>query len=646
MISIQSYVQKGQHTLRQWIRQPQLQRLIGPGIHSLAGFFLSAASAASRPLPLAMGLICGSGGWLSLAAALGSLVGYTLYWQRSGEILLWIGAALAVSLLQRWQVWERAPMLVPALAAMVVAVCGVVFRSAGADLQAFGVYILRIGLAAGSTWLFRQVTQRRGALTDWLGCGVFVFSLAQILPTPWLGLGYIAGAVLAVGAPFPAAALGGMALDLAQVTPVPMTVVIALAQLTRFLPLKSRWLSKAAPAAIYTAVMALTGKADLLPLPGLVLGGILGAWLPPPGKRAQRRGETGAIQVRLEMAAGVLNQARQILLEAPTTPIDEDALLHKAAQRACGSCPYRKSCSDTRRMGQLPGQLLRKPLLYAQELPITCRKSGRFFTELKRSQEQLYAMEADRRRQKEYRSATMQQYQFLAAYLQDISDQLLRRTTVIRQFYTPRISLWSNRPEGENGDRCVHFMGTQGRYYVILCDGMGTGVGAIEESRQACGMLRGLLQAGFPAEHALQSLNSLCALRDRAGAVTVDLAQIRLDSGKTELYKWGSPPSCLVSQGGAERIGITGAPPGIWLEERQQTVHALTLRRDQILVLVSDGFSSDEVLRCCSETVGETSDRLGMKLMDCLRSGRGDDATAVLVSLESVPSAQRGVFAT
>ena len=638
MISIPSFVQRSRHSLRHWITRLQLQRFIRPGLHTLAGFFLSAASAAARPLPLAMGLICGSGGWPAVAGAVGAAAGYLLFWPRSGEICLWILSALAISTLQRWSVWERAPYLVPALSAMSVAVAGVVFRSAGADLLAFGIYLLRIGLAAGCACLFRQILQRRGALTYWLGCGVFVFALAQVLPVPWLGLGYVAAAALSASAPFPAAALGGMALDLAQITAVPMTVVIALAQLTRFLPQKNAWLRGSTPAVIYTAVMALSGKADLLPLPALVAGGMLGAWLPPPGKRLQRRGETGVIQVRLEMAAGVLNQARQILLEAPIPPLDEEALVQKAVQRACSSFPYRKNCSDSHRMEGLSGKILRSPLLYAQELPIICRKSSRFLTELRRSQEQLYAIESDRRRQKEYRSATMQQYRFLAAFLQDLSDELLHRTSPVRPFYTPRVAVWSNRPEGENGDRCVYFSGVQSRYYVILCDGMGTGIGATQESRQATGMLRRLLQAGFPAEYALQSLNSLCALRDRAGAVTVDLAEIRLDSGKTTLYKWGSAPSYLVSHGGAERIGAPGPPPGIWMESQPETVHSITLRREQILVMVSDGFTPDEVLRCCTEGVGMTPEWLGPRLMEKLHSGRGDDATAVLVTLDSLRS--------
>ena len=139
MISIQSYVQKGQRTLRQWILEKQLQRLFQPITHLLGGFFLSAAGAASRPVPIAMGFVCGSGGWSALAGAVGSALGYLLFWQRSGEILLWLTAALAISLLERWQVWERAPLLIPALASLVVAACGVFYRSAGKDLLSFGI---------------------------------------------------------------------------------------------------------------------------------------------------------------------------------------------------------------------------------------------------------------------------------------------------------------------------------------------------------------------------------------------------------------------------------------------------------------------------------------------------------------------------
>lgn len=634
MISIQSYVEQSRHSLRRFLKQrPVLRALEGVG-YTLAGFCLSAAGFAGRALPIAMGLVSSCGGWQTLPAALGAMGGYLTFWGKNPQWLLWILCAMTVSLvLQRREICTQAPLLIPSLSALTVAVGGVVFRSAGADAAAFGIYLLRIVMALGCSWLWRQVIVRRGALTDWIGWGVGVFALSQILVLPWLGLGYIAAAALCVALPFPAVAMGGLALDLAQITPVPMTAVLVLAWLSRMISRAPGWLSRAAPAAVYALVMGITGTVDLLPLPGLLLGGLLGHWLPPAAEHRRRSGETGVAQVRLELAAGVLSQARQLLLEAPMPQIDQEALLQKAVQRACGTCPNRSACKDSRRMSTLPAQLLQKPLLYAQELPITCRKSGRFLMELRRSQEQLYAIEADRRRQGEYRSAVMQQYAFLSSFLHDLSDQLPTRATAARQFYQPKVAVYGNRPEADNADRCVRFPGIQGLYYVILCDGMGTGPGAIEESRQAVTLLRRLLQAGFPAEHALASLNSLCALRDRAGAVTVDLAQIRLDTGKTALYKWGAAPSYLISQGGAERIGSVNAPPGIFLEDPCPSSHALTLRREQILLLISDGFPQEEVLRLCTQGVGESAPLLAARLMGCARGGHGDDATVVTVEL-------------
>lgn len=634
MISIQTYVEQSRHTLHRLLRQRPFLRALEGGGYFLSGFCLSAAGFAGKAMPIAMSLVSGCSGWQTLPAALGAMAGYMAFWGKSPETLLWVMCALTAALtLQRRDICSQAPLLIPALSALSVAVGGVIFRSAGADVAAFGIYILRIALALGCSWLWRQVITRRGALTDWIGWGVGVFALAQILVLPWLGLGYIAAAALCVALPFPAVAMGGLALDLARVTPVPMTAVLVLAWLVRLSNRCPGWLSRAAPALVYALVMAATGKTDLLPLPGLLLGGLVGYFLPPAAEHRRRRGETGIVQVRLELAAGVLNQARQLLLEAPTPSIDQEALLQKAVQRACSGCPHRSSCKDSRRMSGLPPQLLRKPLLYAQELPITCRKSGRFLTELRRSQEQLYAIEADRRRQGEYRSALMQQYAFLADFLHGLSDQLPGKTATARQFYQPKVAVYGNRPEADNADRCVRFPGTQGLYYVILCDGMGTGIGAMEESRQAVTMLRRLLQAGFPAEHALASLNSLCALRDRAGAVTVDLAQIRLDTGKTVLYKWGAAPSYLVSRGGAERIGAVSAPPGIFLGAACPSSHALTLRREQILLLISDGFPQEEALRLCTQAVGETAALLAARLMGCVRSGQGDDATVVTVEL-------------
>lgn len=636
MISIQSYVRRGNHILRRWAVDPRIQVAARAAGHLLFGFVLSAASLASSPMPIALGFVCALSGWAGVLAALGGCAGYLLFWGSVGyQASVWLGAGLAAALLLTDRPLIReAPLLMPAVAGLIVASSGVVFQWLGMDLSPVPIYLLRVGTAAGTSWLFQEVRRGRNPILEWLTYGVFVLALAQIVPFPYFGLGFVAAGVLAVTGAFPAAALAGLALDLSQVTQIPMTAVMTLSYLTRLLPRKNPVLTRLAPGLLYLGVMALWGKLDLIPLPGLLAGGIIGGFLPASGKAVHRRGETGAAQVRLEMASGVLAQTEQLLLEVPVVPVDEGALVARAAERACGSCPCRKSCKDCKRISQLPGLILHKPLLTVEELPINCRKSGRFLAELHRSQEQLRSIRADRERQREYRAAVIQQYQFLSEYLQELADRLPSHKSGRGICYTPQIRVYGNRPEGDNGDRFLRFAGTAGMYYVILCDGMGTGLGAVQEGKTAASILRRLLSAGYPAEHALRSLNSLCALRERAGAVTVDLAQLQLDNGEVALYKWGAAPSYLVSKTGAERIGTAGPPPGLSVTDCQESCYRLSLRRGQTLFMVSDGVGEEEALRCCIGGADLPPGELATRLLTGSQISGEDDATVVTVRLD------------
>ena len=635
MISIQSYVHRGRHTLRRWAVDPKIHSTARAVAYISAGFCLSAASLGHAALPLSMGLVCASCGWPAVFAALGGCLGYPLFWGSAGyQGIAWAVAGLLIAVaLGDSRISRSTPLLLPATAALLTAAAGVSFQMLLQDTTPITIYLLRVVLSAGSTWLFSRVLQGRNPILDWLACGLAVLALAQIVPFPYFGLGFLAAGMLTVAGAFPVAALAGLALDLAQVTPVPMTAVLALAYLVRLLPRQNRVLTRTAPVLAYILIMWLCSAWDMHPLPGLLLGSMLGGFLPAAAKVAHRRGETGAVQVRLELVSGVLAQTEQLLLEAPVIPVDEAALVARAAERACGGCPCRKSCKDARRIMQLPGLILHKPLLTPEELPIICRKSGRFLAELHRSQEQLRSIRADRERQREYRAAVIQQYQFLSAYLQELSDQIGRRSDTPGAVYVPEVRIYGNRPESENGDRCSRFAGTMCRYYVLLCDGMGTGLGAIQEGRTAGSILRRLLAAGYPAEYALRSLNSLCALRERAGAVTVDLAELQLDSGKVVLYKWGAAPSYVVSAVGAEKIGTAGPPPGLSVTDCREWTEQLSLRRAQTLIMVSDGVGEEDALRCCLDGVGRSPGELATKMLTVTALSGEDDATVVTVRL-------------
>ncbi len=634
MISIESYVQRSQHKLRRWLVDPRVHTFLRGAGYFLGGFVFSAASLEQAFLPLALAAVCAGSGWTAVLTALGGGLGYQLFWPGEAQAVFWLLLGLAAALLLgRQPMFRDNALMMPAVAGLIVAVSGAVLQFLQADNAPIGVFLLRVGLSIGATWLFVQIQKGRNPVLEWLIWGLGVLSLVQIVPVAWFSFGFLAAGVVAVVGPFPAVAVVGLALDLAQVTPVPMTAVLVLSYLLRLLPKSAGYFGKIAPAITYLAMVWVCKAWDFMPVPALAVGALVGQFLPVPGKVIQRRGETGVAQVRLELAAGVLSQTQQMLLETPEVPVDEDALVTRAAERACSGCPNRRNCKDIHAISTLPGLILHKPLAQAEELPIVCRKSGRFLAELHRSQELLRSIKADRGRQQEYRAAVIQQYRFLSEYLQNLSDKLSQRTER-KPIYFPRVTVYGNRPEEENGDYCLRFAGTEGRYYVLLCDGMGTGLGAIQEGRAASGMLRRMLTAGYPAEYALRSINSLCALRDRAGAVTIDLAEIRLDTGRVTLYKWGAVPSYLITGVGAERLGVASPPPGLSVTDCQESTQQLTLRRGQLLVMVSDGIGQREAMSCCANSAGKTPSEIAAALLSTVQASGQDDATVAVITLE------------
>lgn len=638
MISIESYVRQGKSVLSRWVLDPRW-KTVGRGVaYVLGGFCLSAGSLEQGALPLAMGFLFGCSGWSAVFAAAGGCLGYLLFWSDYAlQPLLWVGLSLPVVLLLcNHRLTRECPLLLPACAMLIVAGSGLAFQLLARDTTPVLLYLLRVGLAGGSSWLFHRVLNIRSPTLQWIAIGLGVFSLAQILPASWLGLGYIAAGAMAATGAFPGAAVAGLALDLAQVTNVPMTAVIVLAALLRLLPKTTPWLNRLAPGILGLAFMRLTGIWDLKILPGLFLGGLLSMFLPGPGQAVRRRGETGAAQVRLELAAGVLSQTQLLLTDVLPPDIDRHTLIIHAADRACMNCPCREDCSDRDALSSLPGELLDRPLLDILDCPIVCRKSSRVLEELHRAQERLRVLRADRMRQGEYRSAVAQQYGFLSQYLQSLSDSLSQRCPAHNLCYDVETAVFGNRPAEANGDRHACFSGPGGRYFVLLCDGMGTGPGAATEGTSAANILRQLLSAGFPPEHALRSLNSLCALRELPGAVTVDLLDIRLDTGKAKLYKWGAAPSFLVTKLGAQRIGTVGPPPGYSVSEVQELSYPLTLRPEQVLLMVSDGVDGEDALSICAELSGGSPADMGTQLLQYCRGQGEDDATVVTVRLKRV----------
>lgn len=617
LTTMETCLRKSQRVVRKWALDPRVQSGARVAAYGGSGFFLSAAGLSGGFQPLAMGLITAVTGWRALVMAVGAGVGYRLFWGSDGLLgIVWAAAGcLLALLLGKGQRVEDFPLLMPALTAVVTAVTGLVFLffRRGAPLSLF---FLRLCLAPVSALFFRHAVICRDSVTEWVLGGIAVLALARVGP-----LGYGAAGAFSVWASFPAAALAGLGLDLAQVTAVPMSVVVCTAWFGRLIPFRDKWMRYGIPGLAYIVVMGVCGVWDFRPLPGLILGGAVGYFLPPRPDSIRRQGEVGIAQVRLELTAGVLAQTQRLLLETPEQEIDEGALLNRAINRACGNCASREHCVERLRLGV---EYLYSPLTFA------CRRPWEIQGELLRAQERLRDLKADRQRQREYRSALVQQYRFLSVYLQRLSDQLPRRGERLRAYYRLEVSARSRGKERANGDRCLAFPGTGCKYYVLLCDGMGTGLGAAQEGQSTGELLRQMLSAGFPPEHAFRSVNSILALRGQAGAVTLDLAEVRLDSGRVSLYKWGAAPSFLLRKNGTEKIGTATPPPGITLEDARETVDRLSLRRGEMLILVSDGAEIGELLRRGGVGPLPPGELAEWLLKECGSAGEDDATVAVL----------------
>jgi stage II sporulation protein E len=128
-----------------------------------------------------------------------------------------------------------------------------------------------------------------------------------------------------------------------------------------------------------------------------------------------------------------------------------------------------------------------------------------------------------------------------------------------------------------------------GRFAIVVSDGMGNGERARRESRDATELLKKLLKAGFDEQLAIKTINSALMLRSREEMfTTLDMALIDLYSARAEFLKIGSAPSFLRRGDTVETISAANVPIGIL---QDIDVHAVDeqLCPGDVLILVSDG---------------------------------------------------------
>lgn len=595
---------KGKRRLDALAMEPGL-RWAGQGVlYGGGALVISAIGWQQCPVPAAAVLAAVSPGWKSLAACLGAALGYTLFWP-GREGVIWTALSFLFGIALR--LGEKTDFFpLAAGSVMIPALTGTLLRL---PMLTWMIQSLWGGASGALFFLLRRTGE---PLAYWSVGALAVRGLVALKAIPLAC--FLAGAGCAC---VPGAVLLGLALETGGIPG--MTAGLCVALLLKSAPVPASWRRLGAPAVGAAVGMALGHSRQLGVFLGICLGGAAAAYLPwQPLQQS-----SGAARVQLEQAARALGRMQRALLELPAEREDPRDAVEKLRQDACEECPKAEGCRQRLEMDETP---FRDPLAFS------CSRTGRVMRSARRVREQLRLVQMQHRRLNEYRMALAQQYGMLSLYLQRVADRLPLGGYLGRIRYRVAVSVRSRAKAKVDGDRCAAFPGLGPRFYILLCDGMGTGAEAAVEAARAVRLLRQMLTAGLPPRFAMGSLNSQLVLTGQSGCVTADLAEVRLDTGQASLYKWGAAPSWLLRRKETVKLGDVSLPPGLRISESGERVARLSLCRGETLVMASDGVAFGETFSP-PEGIYPTGALAELLLKTYAAQGE-DDATLAVIRLE------------
>ncbi|MDZ5713805.1 stage II sporulation protein E [Jeotgalibacillus haloalkalitolerans] len=140
-----------------------------------------------------------------------------------------------------------------------------------------------------------------------------------------------------------------------------------------------------------------------------------------------------------------------------------------------------------------------------------------------------------------------------------------------------------------SGDSCAAIPIHEGKFAAAICDGMGNGEKAREESEETIGLLEEMLKAGIEEELAIKSVNAiLTAKRTSDMYSTVDLAMIDLQHARARFLKVGAVPSYVKRGKQIQMIEAANLPLGFF-HEMEMDVLEHQLKSGDMLFMLSDG---------------------------------------------------------
>lgn len=155
--------------------------------------------------------------------------------------------------------------------------------------------------------------------------------------------------------------------------------------------------------------------------------------------------------------------------------------------------------------------------------------------------------------------------------------------------------------EKYSGDSFASFKDSDGYFYAVLCDGMGSGARAAVSSGLAVTLLEKLIKAGFGVQAAIKAVNSsLISHSGEECSVTLDLAVVDMFTGGVEFYKCGAVESLVKKNGKITSVGAPSMPLGILSDAECDTLNC-EVADGGVILMCTDGVREDDMAFVRSE---------------------------------------------
>jgi stage II sporulation protein E len=202
-------------------------------------------------------------------------------------------------------------------------------------------------------------------------------------------------------------------------------------------------------------------------------------------------------------------------------------------------------------------------------------------------------------------------------------------------------SKMTSAKQGEvtDGDTVATFESTDGMFYALINDGMGSGEAAAICSRMGAILIEKLVLLGSDRDEVLRLLNKMILSKEDEVFTTVDLLSIDKLLMTAEILKAGAAQSYLVRDGEIMVLSAQSTPLGL-VETLSAKRLRFSLKQGDVIVMVSDGahdsdgvpsWLSDYVNAPISDSVSVMTAKLLERARECAE--KPDDVSVVVTRI-------------